>query len=128
MKPVPKSIIVAFFFTLALSATLTVLNHYFFYLPLLVLAISRGIVLAFIFLYAIRKKTLTTWILFSMLAGAEFGHNFPSIAVNLNLISKIFLNLVKTIIAPLLFGTLVVGIAGHSNLKQVGRMGWPSRH
>jgi proton glutamate symport protein len=36
---------------------------------------------------------------------------------------KLFLRLVKTIIAPLLFGTLVVGIAGHSNLKQVGRMG-----
>ncbi|HNA41187.1 MAG TPA: cation:dicarboxylase symporter family transporter, partial [Saprospiraceae bacterium] len=34
--------------------------------------------------------------------------------------------LIKTIIAPLLFGTLVVGIAGHSNLKQVGRMGWKS--
>jgi len=42
------------------------------------------------------------------------------------LFSKIFLNLVKTIIAPLLFATLVVGIAGHSNLKQVGRMGWKS--
>ena len=37
--------------------------------------------------------------------------------------SQIFLRLIKTIIAPLLFATLVVGIAGHSNLKQVGRMG-----
>ncbi|MDQ2655920.1 MAG: dicarboxylate/amino acid:cation symporter, partial [Bacteroidota bacterium] len=34
--------------------------------------------------------------------------------------------LIKTIIAPILFATLVVGIAGHSNLKQVGRMGWKS--
>jgi len=33
------------------------------------------------------------------------------------------LNLIKTIIAPLLFSTLVVGIAGHPNLRQVGRMG-----
>jgi proton glutamate symport protein len=62
----------------------------------------------------------------SMLMGAEFGEDFPSIAIHLNVISKIFLNLIKTIIAPLLFGTLVVGIAGHSNLKQVGRMGWKS--
>jgi len=62
----------------------------------------------------------------SMLAGAEFGEDFYSTAIHLNIISKIFLNLIKTIIAPLLFGTLVVGIAGHSNLKQVGRMGWKS--
>jgi len=62
----------------------------------------------------------------SMLAGAEFGNDLPSVSIHLNLISKIFLNLIKTIIAPLLFGTLVVGIAGHSNLKQVGRMGWKS--
>ena len=34
--------------------------------------------------------------------------------------------MVKTIVAPLLFGTLVIGIASHSDLKQVGRMGWKS--
>jgi proton glutamate symport protein len=61
-----------------------------------------------------------------MLLGAEFGHDLPSVAVHLQVISKIFLNLIKTIIAPLLFATLVVGIAGHSNLKQIGRMGWKS--
>jgi proton glutamate symport protein len=76
--------------------------------------------------YAFRKKSLTTWILISMILGAEFGHDMPSVAIHLNLFSKIFLNMVKTIIAPLLFSTLVVGIAGHSNLKQVGRMGWKS--
>jgi proton glutamate symport protein len=61
-----------------------------------------------------------------MLAGAEFGHDFQALAIHLNIISKIFLNLIKIIIAPLLFGTLVVGIAGHSNIRQVGRMGWKS--
>lgn len=76
--------------------------------------------------YAFRKKALTTWILVSMVIGAEFGHDVPSVAIHLNLFSKIFLNMVKTIIAPLLFATLVVGIAGHSNLRQVGRMGWKS--
>ena len=90
------------------------------------LAGSRWFVLVFIFIYALRKRSLTTWILFSMLAGAEFGHDFQALAIHLNIISKIFLNLIKTIIAPLLFGTLVVGIAGHSNIRQVGRMGWKS--
>jgi proton glutamate symport protein len=72
------------------------------------------------------RKSLTTWILFSMVIGAEFGYDFPDIAVHLKVVSKVFLKLIKTIIAPLIFGTLVVGIAGHANLKQVGRMGWKS--
>jgi proton glutamate symport protein len=61
-----------------------------------------------------------------MLAGACIGHDFSDFAMNLDVLSKIFIRLIKTIIAPLLFSTLVVGIAGHSNLKQVGRMGWKS--
>lgn len=97
-----------------------------FEIPLLFLSISRWLVIGLVLIYTLRKKSLTTWIMLSMLAGAEFGHDFQSVAIHLNVISKIFLNLIKTIIAPLLFGTLVVGIAGHSNLKQVGRMGWKS--
>ncbi len=73
-----------------------------------------------------KRNSLTSWILFSMVIGAEFGHDFPVIATELKVVSKIFLKLIKTIIAPLIFGTLVVGIAGHANLKQVGRMGWKS--
>ncbi|MBK7212477.1 MAG: cation:dicarboxylase symporter family transporter [Bacteroidales bacterium] len=88
------------------------------------LMISRWLLCLLIIIYAFRKKSLTTWILISMLIGVEFGHDFPAIAIHLNLLSKIFLRMVKTIIAPLLFATLVVGIAGHSDLKQVGRMGW----
>ena len=89
-------------------------------------AITRWIAIGMLVWYALRRKSLTTWILISMVMGAEFGHDFPSVAVHLNIFSKIFLRMVKTIIAPLLFATLVVGIAGHSNLKQVGRMGWKS--
>ena len=66
---------------------------------------------------------MTTWIVVAMAAGAEIGHDWPAAAVNLRVLSLIFLNLIKTIIAPLLFSTLVVGIAGHSNLRQMGRMG-----
>ncbi|MBK5278994.1 MAG: cation:dicarboxylase symporter family transporter [Bacteroidia bacterium] len=87
---------------------------------------SRWLTWAVFILYAIRKKSLTTWILFSMIIGVEIGLNFPDFAQNLQVLSKIFLRLIKTIIAPILFATLVVGIAGHSNLKQVGRMGWKS--
>jgi proton glutamate symport protein len=73
--------------------------------------------------FAWRRRSLTTWILVSMVVGATIGHDFPDVAIGLRILSQIFLKLIKTIIAPLLFATLVVGIAGHSNLKQVGRMG-----
>ncbi len=61
-----------------------------------------------------------------MAAGAEFGYDIPLVGKELKVLSDIFLRMVKTIIAPLLFSTLVVGIAGHADIKQVGRMGWKS--
>jgi proton glutamate symport protein len=73
--------------------------------------------------FAVRQRSLTIWILVAIVVGAEIGHDFPVFALNLRVLGQIFLNLIKTIVAPLLFATLVVGIAGHSNLKQVGRMG-----
>jgi proton glutamate symport protein len=91
-----------------------------------VLITSRWILIASLVIYALYKKSLTTWILTSMAIGIEIGLDFPVFSQNLSVLSKIFLRLVKTIIAPILFATLVVGIAGHSNLKQVGRMGWKS--
>jgi proton glutamate symport protein len=91
-----------------------------------ILMIMRWIAITFLIFYAINKKTLTTWILVSMVVGAEIGHDVPEVAVELRILSLIFLKMIKTIIAPLLFGTLVVGIAGHSHIKQVGRMGWKS--
>ncbi len=68
-------------------------------------------------------KSITFWIMLSMFIGAEIGYDFPVVAKNLQVLSKIFMKLIKCVIAPLLFGTLVVGIAGHSDMKQVGRMG-----
>ena len=75
---------------------------------------------------AIRRRSLTSWILVGLLAGAELGHDWPNIAVNLQFLGIIFLRLIRVIIAPLLFGTLVVGIAGHADLKKVGRLGLKS--
>jgi proton glutamate symport protein len=74
----------------------------------------------------INSNKLTTWIFISMFIGAEIGYDFPVLGNELNVLSKIFIKLIKSIIAPLLFGTLIVGIAGHSNIKQVGRLGWKS--
>jgi proton glutamate symport protein len=91
-----------------------------------VLLIFRLLSIAGLLVYAFRKKSLTTWILICMVAGAEFGYDVPMVAKKLQVFSDIFLRLIKTIIAPLLFSTLVVGIAGHADIKQIGRMGWKS--
>lgn len=90
------------------------------------LLVFRLMSVAVLITYAFRKKSLTTWILVSMVAGAEFGYDIPSVGKDIKVLSDIFLRMVKTIIAPLLFSTLVVGIAGHADIKQVGRMGWKS--
>ena len=79
--------------------------------------------IAALLVFGWRRKSLTIWILISMIVGAEVGHDFPEAAAALRVLSQIFLRLIRTIVAPLLFATLVVGIAGHSNLRQVGRMG-----
>jgi proton glutamate symport protein len=84
---------------------------------------GRLVLLIPLFYYGWRSRSLTIWVFVAMAAGVVIGVDFPDIARELNVTGKIFLRLIKTIIAPLLFGTLVVGIAGHSNLKQVGRMG-----
>jgi len=92
-------------------------------LPASILAILRWLAILLIAAYAALRRSLTTWIFVGLLAGAEFGHDWPSVAVNLQLLGTIFLRLIKVIIAPLLFAVLVVGIAGHSDLKKVGRLG-----
>jgi proton glutamate symport protein len=72
---------------------------------------------------SMRRTSLTTWILIAIIVGGAFGYFFPAAATELRILSTIFIRLIRTIVAPLLFATLVVGIAGHGNLKQVGRMG-----
>lgn len=110
-----------------ITTLLHVLNNYgITSFPEQLLMVSRWLVVASCLVFALYKKSLTTWILVAMVIGVEIGLDFPAFSQNLQFLSKIFLRLVKTIVAPLLFATLVVGIASHSNLKQVGRMGWKS--
>lgn len=95
-------------------------------LPPVLLSVSRWLFVISLGIYSWFKKSLTAWILTSMVLGILVGYEYRSVSQELAFLRQIFLNLVKTIVAPLLFSTLVVGIAGHSNLKQVGRLGWKS--
>ncbi|MBL7749794.1 MAG: cation:dicarboxylase symporter family transporter [Chitinophagaceae bacterium] len=95
-------------------------------LPPILLTVSRWLFVISLGIYSWFKKSLTAWILTSMVLGILIGYEQRDFSQDLKFLRQIFLNLVKTIVAPLLFSTLVVGIAGHSNLKQVGRLGWKS--
>jgi len=71
----------------------------------------------------LKKLTLTHWIFIALVVGIGLGFVAPSWSPGYQVVSNIFLRLIKSIIAPILFGTLVVGIAGHtSDMKQVGRL------
>ena len=91
-------------------------------LPTVLPIALRWIAILSIAVVATARHSLTAWILVGMLAGAEFGHDWPVAAVKVQFLGAIFLRLIKVVIAPLLFATLVVGIAGHADLKKVGRL------
>jgi proton glutamate symport protein len=110
--------------TLFLAALATVGQlQGWFTLPTELVSSARWALVAALMWYGAGKNNTTTWILISMVVGGVIGYEFPQVGEGLNVISKVFIKLIKAIIAPLLFATLVIGIAGHSNLKQVGRMG-----
>ncbi len=79
--------------------------------------------LGFVLLAAWSGRSLTRWIFVAMLAGIELGVDAPHAAVASRVFSDIFLRLIRMIVAPLILGTLVTGIAGHGSLRQVGRIG-----
>lgn len=70
-----------------------------------------------------KRPSLTTWILIALFAGIAFGAFFPGPAKEMGLLGTIFLRLIKSIIAPLIFATLVYGIAGTGSVKTMGRIG-----
>ena len=80
----------------------------------------------------LRRVSLTQWILVSMVVGILLGWLFPEsaraahhdwAATDLSVLSNVFLRMIKSLIVPLLFGTLVVGIAGHGDdMKRVGKL------
>jgi proton glutamate symport protein len=72
---------------------------------------------------AMKRPSLTTWILLALVAGIAFGAAWPGPAKEMGLLGTVFLRLIKSIIAPLIFGTLVYGIAGTGSVKTMGRIG-----
>src|SRR5437773_2729300 len=70
-----------------------------------------------------KRISLTAWIFIGMAAGVALGILAPDFAKQLGLVLTVFLRLIPSIIAPLLFGSLVSGIAGGGNLKHMGRIG-----
>lgn len=73
-----------------------------------------------------RAPGLTTQIFIGLVLGITVGAIFPHVGVALAPGAEIFLRLIKTIIAPLVFATLVVGIAGGGHSNNVGRLGFKS--
>lgn len=69
------------------------------------------------------KSKLTLYIFIALILGIFTGWAFPEAGIKLHALAEVFLRMVKMIIAPLLFSTLVVGIAGHGNIKQLGKIG-----
>src|SRR5437879_8453913 len=88
-------------------------------LPALATALLRWIAILLIAANAAPRRSLTGWILVGLLAGAELGHDAPSVALKLQFLGTIFQRLIRVINTPLLFGTCVVGIAGHADWKKV---------
>ena len=86
----------------------------------------RWLALILLAIAGIPKRSLTFWIFFSMLVGLEIGLDHPQFAAHLRIFSDIFLRLIKVIVAPLILGTLITGIAGHGDLRKVGRIGLKS--
>ena len=75
----------------------------------------------------LRSISVTKWILIFMVIGALVGWLAPGFAASLKPLSTIFLRMIKSIVVPIIFGSLVIGIAGHGDdMKRVGRLAFKS--
>ena len=71
---------------------------------------------------ALLRSSLILWTFLAMLAGVELGLDAPHIAAQMRFLGDLFLRLIRMIVAPLLFATITTGIAGHSQLRSIGRV------
>src|SRR5215472_853853 len=79
--------------------------------------VLRWIGLAIFIPVGIQRRSLLVWTFYAMIAGVMLGLDAPHFAAQLRVIGDLFLRLIRMIVAPLIFGALVTGIAGHSELK-----------
>lgn len=70
-----------------------------------------------------KSKRLTLYIFIAFIAGILFGWLSPQLACKMQPLADVFLRMIKMIIAPLIFATLTVGIAGHGDVKSLGKIG-----
>ena len=82
----------------------------------------RWIAITLLTAVVVRKPSLMSWTFLAMLAGIELGLDAPHAAAQARLPGDLFLRLVRMIVAPLLFATITTGIAGHNELRSVGRV------
>lgn len=66
---------------------------------------------------------LGSQIMIGMILGFIFGYIFPSIGVSLKVVGDIFIRMIKMIVVPLIFSSLIMGIAGTGDFKKLGRLG-----
>lgn len=121
------TLLLAAFVLFAIGAALQALGaHAHFVSTQIAIELARALrwsAIIVLLAFAWNRRTLTPWIFAAMIAGAELGFDAPALAAQMGVLSDIFLRLIKTIVAPLILATLVVGIAGHGDLAGVGRMG-----
>lgn len=70
-----------------------------------------------------KTSKLTLYIFLSLILGTLVGWQFPEIGSKMQLLAQVFLNMIKMVIAPLLFSVIVTGIATHGNMKSLGKLG-----
>ena len=76
---------------------------------------------------SLKRLSQSWWIVIAVIVGIAIGSLWPDIGVSLKPLSNIFLRMIKSLVVPLIFSTLVVGIAGHGDdMKQVGKLAFRS--
>jgi len=85
-------------------------------------AVLRCIAITLVTVVALRRPSLMLWTFLCMLAGVELGLDAPKFAIEARLPGDLFLRLIRMIVAPLVFAMIVTGIAGHGQLRSVGRV------
>ncbi|MFT9848626.1 dicarboxylate/amino acid:cation symporter [Aneurinibacillus sp. REN35] len=68
-------------------------------------------------------KNLTTQVILAIILGIMFGMFYPALGTELKVLPDLFIKLIKMVIAPIVFLTIVIGIAGMGDMKKVGRIG-----